>query len=233
MERPAWWRPALGDGAWRSLTSITAFGPTAPTTPSFVRDAAAALRLPFEARRTDVAALASAEGRSIEDAGREARYRFLEEVAPEGSLIATAHTADDAAETVLINLLRGSGLAGVRGIPARRGRVVRPLIGERRARLRELLDAAGIAYRDDPSNADPEFLRNRVRAELLPLLEALRARRRRSHRSIREAGGGRRRAPRRGGRRGARAPTRPRRRDRLARSAVRGARPTGAAPRDR
>ncbi len=51
---------------------------------------------------------------------------------------------------------------------------MRPLIGERRARLRELLDAAGIAYRDDPSNADPEFLRNRVRAELLPLLEALR-----------------------------------------------------------
>jgi tRNA(Ile)-lysidine synthase len=140
----------------------------------FVRDAAAALRLPFGARRTDVGALARAEGRSIEDAGREARYRFLEEVAPEGSLIATAHTADDAAETVLMNLLRGSGLAGVRGIPGRRGRVVRPLVGQRRARLRELLDAAGIAYRDDPSNADPEFLRNRVRAELLPLLEALR-----------------------------------------------------------
>jgi tRNA(Ile)-lysidine synthase len=140
----------------------------------FVGDAAAAVGLPFETRRTDVGALARAEGRSIEDAGREARYRFLEEVAPGGSLIATAHTADDAAETVLMNLLRGSGLAGARGIPGRRGRVVRPLIGERRARLRTLLDAAGIAYRDDPSNADPEFLRNRVRAELLPLLEALR-----------------------------------------------------------
>ena len=141
---------------------------------SFVRDATDALRLPFEERRVDVAGLARAEGRSLEDAGREARYRFLEEVAPPGSLIATGHTADDAAETVLMNLLRGSGLAGVRGIPGRRGRVVRPLIGERRARLRELLDAASIAYRDDPSNTDPEFLRNRVRAELLPLLEALR-----------------------------------------------------------
>jgi tRNA(Ile)-lysidine synthase len=75
---------------------------------------------------------------------------------------------------VLINLLRGSGLAGVRGIPGHRGRVVRPLIGERRARLRALLDAGGIAYRDDPSNEDPAFLRNRVRAELLPLLETLR-----------------------------------------------------------
>jgi tRNA(Ile)-lysidine synthase len=141
---------------------------------SFVAEAAAALRLPFEARRTDVAALANAEGRSIEDAGREARYRFLEEVAPEGALIATAHTADDAAETVLLNLLRGSGLAGASGIPARRGRVVRPLIGERRATLRALLDGDGIAYRDDPSNDDPAYLRNRVRGELLPMLEELR-----------------------------------------------------------
>jgi len=141
---------------------------------SFVTDMAAALRLPCEVRRTDVAALARAEGRSLEDAGREARYRFLGDVAPEGALIATAHTADDAAETVLMNLLRGSGLTGVRGIPARRGRIVRPLLAERRATLRSHLDAAGIGYRLDPSNEDPAHLRNRVRAELLPLLEELR-----------------------------------------------------------
>ena len=116
----------------------------------------------------------AAEGRSIEDAGREARYRFLEEVAPEGALIATAHTADDAAETVLLNLLRGSGLAGARGIPARRGRIVRPLLAERRATLRGHLDASGIGYRLDPSNEDPAFLRNRVRNEVLPLLESIR-----------------------------------------------------------
>lgn len=141
---------------------------------TFVTDAAAALGLSAEVRRTDVGALARAEGRSIEDAGREARYRFLEEVAPAGALIATAHTADDAAETVLMNLMRGSGLAGVSGIPQRRGRIVRPLLGERRATLRAMLDDAGIAYRLDPSNEDPSFLRNRVRAEVLPLLEALR-----------------------------------------------------------
>jgi len=141
----------------------------------FVADAAAALRLPCEIRRTDVAALARAEGRSIEEAGREARYRFLEEIAPEGALIAVAHTADDAAETVLMNLLRGSGLSGVRGIPPRRGRVIRPLLGERRDILRGLLDDAGIAYRLDPTNDDPSFLRNRIRGEVLPLLEDLRA----------------------------------------------------------
>lgn len=142
---------------------------------AFVTDAAAALGLAAEAHRVDVATLARDEGRSIEDAGREARYRYFDEIAPEGALVATAHTADDAAETVLLNLLRGGGLAGARGIPARRGRIVRPLLAERRANLRAALDEAGIAYRDDPSNADPSFLRNRVRAELLPLLEELRA----------------------------------------------------------
>ena len=140
----------------------------------FVAEAAEALSLRYEGLRTDVAALARGEGRSIEDAGREARYRFLEAVAPAGSLIATAHTADDAAETVLLNLLRGSGLAGARGIPARRGRIVRPLLAERRAALRGLLNAAGIEYRLDRSNEDPAFLRNRVRSEVLPLLESIR-----------------------------------------------------------
>ena len=142
---------------------------------AFVAQAAHALDLPVTVRRTDVGALARDEGRSIEDAGREARYRFLEDVAAEdGASIMTAHTADDAAETVLLNLLRGTGPAGVQGIPQRRGRIVRPLIGERRATLRAALDAAGLAYRDDPSNTDPAYLRNRVRHELLPLMETLR-----------------------------------------------------------
>ena len=142
-----------------------------------VARAAGHLQLPVEVRRTDVAALARAEHRSIEDAGRQARYRFLEELAaargPQ-ALIATAHTADDVAETILLRLARGSGLRGLRGIPGRRGRVVRPLLGERRAALRGALDAAGIAYVLDPSNEDAAHAtRNRVRAELLPALERL------------------------------------------------------------
>jgi tRNA(Ile)-lysidine synthase len=142
-----------------------------------VAAAAATLGLPFELRRVDVAALAAAEHRSGEDAGRQARYRFLEDVAASlgpDTLIATAHTADDAAETVLLRLARGAGLRGLRGIPARRGRIVRPLLGERRATLRGALDAGGIAYTLDPTNADPRHAaRNRVRAELLPALERL------------------------------------------------------------
>ena len=141
-----------------------------------VGEAASALGLAFESRRTDVAALAKAEHRSVEDAGRQARYRFLEELADHlgpDALIATAHTADDAAETILLRLVRGTGLRGLRGIPARRGRIVRPLLNERRATLRQALDAAGIAYHLDPSNEATEHARNRVRADLLPAMERL------------------------------------------------------------
>ncbi|HEX7171762.1 MAG TPA: tRNA lysidine(34) synthetase TilS [Candidatus Limnocylindria bacterium] len=161
------WRPTVAhlDHALRSESDADA---------AFVAETASSLGLPIEVRRTDVAALASAEGRSLEDAGREARYRFLDDVAPDGALILTAHTLDDLAETVLINLLRGTGLAGVSGIAARRDNVVRPFLEERRGTLRSLLDVARLTYRVDPSNADPAFLRNRVRADLVPLLESLR-----------------------------------------------------------
>jgi tRNA(Ile)-lysidine synthase len=167
---------ATGQRAWRlSVAHLDhALRSESAADANFVLAAARSLGLPAEVRRTDVAALARDEGRSVEEAGREARYRFLEEVAPAGGLIATAHTLDDVAETVLINLLRGSGLGGMAGIPARRGRVVRPLLDARGAELRALLDAAGIEYRDDQSNADLAFLRNRVRAEVLPVLESIR-----------------------------------------------------------
>ncbi|CAN5225509.1 hypothetical protein BH23CHL9_BH23CHL9_15950 [soil metagenome] len=161
---------------WRLMVAHLDHGlrPDSNVDAAFVTDAAAALHLPCEVRRTDVAALARSEGRSIEDAGREARYRFFDEIAPVGALIATAHTADDAAETVIPNLLRGSGLSGVRGILPRRGNVIRPMLGARRATRVGRLDEAGIAYRTDPSNDDPAFLRNRVRHELLPMMEELR-----------------------------------------------------------
>jgi tRNA(Ile)-lysidine synthase len=137
---------------------------------------AAELNLPSDTRRADVAALARAEHRSLEDAGRQARYRFLQELAAQrgpDALIATAHTADDAAETILLRLVRGTGLRGLRGIPPRRGRIVRPLLQERRAPLRETLDAAGVTYLLDPSNEETQHARNRVRAELLPAMERI------------------------------------------------------------
>ena len=167
--------PARG---WRLTVAHLDHGlrPTSADEAAAVAASAALLELPVEVRRVDVAALAAAEHRSVEDAGRQARYRFLEGVAAArgpDALILTAHTADDAAETILLRLARGSGLRGLRGIPARRGRIVRPLLHVRRATLRAALEAAGIAYATDPSNADVAHARNWVRAELLPALERL------------------------------------------------------------
>ena len=166
------------DRGWRLTVAHLdhALRPTSADEAAAVAATGAGLGLAVEVRRVDVGAVATAEHRSLEDAGRQARYRFLEEVAaahgPE-ALIATAHTADDVAETILLRLARGSGVRGLRGIPARRGRIVRPLLHARRATLRAALDAAQIPYATDPSNADLAHARNRVRAELLPALERL------------------------------------------------------------
>jgi tRNA(Ile)-lysidine synthase len=140
---------------------------------AFVAATAESLGVAWQVRRTEVATLARDEHRSIEDAGRQARYRFFDEIAPADGLICTAHTADDSAETILLNVVRGSGLRGASGIPARRGRIVRPLLTTRRSVLRAALDDAGVAYRVDASNSDPAFTRNRIRGELLPLLETI------------------------------------------------------------
>ena len=143
---------------------------------AFVVAAAEALGLAWELRRVDVRAEATAHRQGIEEAGRQARYAFLEWVAASlgpSALVATAHTADDQAETVLLNLVRGAGLRGARGMPARRGIIVRPLLHARREVLRASLNGMGVAYRDDPTNGDVEHARARLRTELMPILESL------------------------------------------------------------
>lgn len=110
---------------------------------------------------------------SPEEACRRLRYAFLEDARARvgAQVIATGHTADDVAEGVLLHLQRGCGLAGARGVPARTGRVVRPLLGARREELRSLLLSAGIGWVDDPTNGDARQPRARVRSDLLPRLE--------------------------------------------------------------
>ncbi len=105
---------------------------------------------------------------------RAARYSFLHEVAEEegADRIATAHHADDQAETVLFRILRGTGVRGLAGIPERRGRIVRPLLGFWRAELESYLQEAGIAYLTDPSNVDPRWARALIRTRVLPALES-------------------------------------------------------------
>ena len=133
---------------------------------------AASLGRPFVADRGDVAMLARRERRSIEDAARHARYEFLERarVEADAGLIALGHTRDDQAETFLLRLLRGAGSRGLAAMHPRRGPMIRPLIDCRRSELRDYLAEHGIAFVDDASNEDVSIPRNRVRAELLPLL---------------------------------------------------------------
>lgn len=126
----------------------------------------------------DVAAHAARTQTGLEEAARDLRYAFLEETARQvgADVIATAHHALDNAETVLLNLLRGSGLRGLTGIPLRRGCIVRPFLTTRREELDAYLAAFDLPYAEDSSNADCRFARNRVRHQLLPLLQQVQPR---------------------------------------------------------
>lgn len=110
-------------------------------------------------------------GPSPEDQARRVRYQALEGAARPGEWILTAHTSDDQAETFLDHLLRGSGLDGLRGIPARRFPIARPLLAVARSTTRELATLAGLPWQDDPVNLSPDPLRNRIRMHLLPQLD--------------------------------------------------------------
>jgi tRNA(Ile)-lysidine synthase len=128
--------------------------------------------IPITIGTVDVPALARREKRSLEDAARVARYGFLREVA-QGRPIALAHQADDQVETILLHWLRGSGLAGLTGMAPRQQDLIRPLLEVSRAEILAYCREHGLRPLEDESNNDPRFLRNRIRHELLPLLEEL------------------------------------------------------------
>ena len=110
---------------------------------------------------------------SLQAAARELRYAFLETARVEAGadVVALAHTADDVVEGVALHLMRGCGLAGLRGMPEVRGRYVRPMLGTWRSEVREFLRARGVTAFEDPSNADTRFARVRVRLHILPAME--------------------------------------------------------------
>ena len=141
----------------------------------FVVDLCRRLGIACEVGQLDSARLAGANG--IEAAARAARYRFLEKVAGRcgARFVATAHTADDQAETILHRIVRGTGIRGLSGMartrPLGHAVLIRPLLTTRRDELIAYLDAIRQPYRHDPSNSDPRFTRNRIRHQLLPRLK--------------------------------------------------------------
>ncbi|HVZ38567.1 MAG TPA: tRNA lysidine(34) synthetase TilS [Candidatus Kapabacteria bacterium] len=143
----------------------------------FVVEQAKARGLKSYVGRGDIRKLASLQSLSIEETARKARYQFLSRVARKHAydVVLTAHNANDNAETLLLNLLRGSGVSGLAGIPPVRPLVeevivCRPLLGTERSEIQKYADEVELKWREDATNATMKHTRNRVRHELLPLL---------------------------------------------------------------
>ncbi|RMH69143.1 MAG: tRNA lysidine(34) synthetase TilS [Gemmatimonadetes bacterium] len=138
----------------------------------FVRQLADQYALPVTLQTAGISARIASEKGSVQEIARQARYAIFEEVAQacQATKIATGHTADDQAETVLMRFLRGSGLRGLSGIAPRRDPYIRPLLNQSRASLVQYLQDRQLAYREDSSNAKTDYFRNHVRHTIFPFL---------------------------------------------------------------
>ncbi len=137
------------------------------------------LDVPLALERQDVSSIAQDRGLSIEEAARQIRYEFLSTsaLARDCSHVLVAHTADDQAETILHHILRGTGIAGLRGMGENRALgegvvLYRPLLELSRQDILEYLDRRGQEARIDATNADPTFTRSRIRTQLLPMIQS-------------------------------------------------------------
>jgi tRNA(Ile)-lysidine synthase len=173
--------PALGFRLGAAHLDHGIRGTRAARDAAFVRRLCRRLGVPLVEGHADVPALARRRKLSLEAAAREARYGFLARAARRLArggpvCVAVAHTADDQAETVLLRLFRGAGPRGLAGMAhdtlLRGVRVIRPLLDVPRAAVTVYLNARGLRWREDETNRDPAFLRNRIRRRVLPLLES-------------------------------------------------------------
>ena len=141
---------------------------------AFVRRQCGQWHIPLTVGSGDVAAQAARQGAGLEETARVMRYDFLRKAAEQAGAcrIATAHNADDNAETLLLHLIRGTGLQGLTGIPPRRGEIVRPLLTVPRAEITAYLEQWGIECVEDSTNADESYTRNFLRRQVMPLLRA-------------------------------------------------------------
>lgn len=140
---------------------------------TYVQNLSYRFGLPFFSHHCDVQAFATEQGLTIEEAGRIVRYRFFRQLAAQRSStkIVTAHHKDDQAETVLMNLLRGSGSNGLKGILPKNGDLIRPLLAVTKQEILDYLTAIKVLACYDQTNSDINILRNRIRICLLPQLE--------------------------------------------------------------
>lgn len=147
--------------------------PEAAREQEFVEEQCRGWQIECFTKTVDVRQRARQTKTSLEDAGRQVRYAFFRQLLQdlEADVIATAHHQDDQAETVLMHLLRGAGMQGLRGIMPRNGKLVRPLLQRNKKELLAYLQEQEIDYCVDQSNQDEKYLRNRIRHQLIPLLQ--------------------------------------------------------------
>ncbi len=141
----------------------------------FVRSLASELNIELFANSCDAAKYADDNKLTIQESARELRYSFFEEIALRESFdkIAIAHNADDQIETFFINLFRGSGTAGLKGMPLKRGKIIRPLLFASRQEIEIFASENKLKYREDSSNASDKYLRNKIRHHLSPIIEKI------------------------------------------------------------
>lgn len=141
----------------------------------FVKGLCEKLSIPFHAKRFETSQSAKREGVSIQMKARDLRYAWFEELCESHKIqkIATAHHLDDQLETILINLTRGTGLKGLRGMKAKRGNIVRPLLCVARDEINEFIYANHVPFREDSSNASGKYFRNKIRHQVIPVLKEI------------------------------------------------------------
>ena len=141
----------------------------------FCHNLAQQLRAPFHSTTFDTLHYAAQEKISTQMAARELRYRWFEQVRQQSAytVVALAHHQNDAIETILLNLTRGTGIAGLHGILPKNGSLVRPLLFLNRDEIQQVIDENGLAYVEDSSNASNKYARNKLRLEVIPKLKEL------------------------------------------------------------
>jgi tRNA(Ile)-lysidine synthase len=142
---------------------------------AFVRSLAHSLEMPVFVKRFDVEREMHERGISLQMAARELRYRWFDELLREHAMdrVATAHNRNDAVETFFLNLSRGSGIRGLKGISNRRGRIIRPLLFASRPQIESFQQAFGFGFREDSSNLDTKYQRNKIRHDVIPVMEQI------------------------------------------------------------
>ena len=141
----------------------------------FVKKLAGFLNVPFHSKNFNTKEFANERGISIQMAARDLRYQFFDEICAENKYdaIALAHHAGDSAETVLLNLIRGTGIAGYHGIVSKNKKVIRPLLFASRADILKYAKRKKIVWREDSSNQSDQYLRNKIRLKIIPKLEKI------------------------------------------------------------